>query len=480
MTKPSGGAPAADCRREAPTGQSGARASAMRAANHASAGQPENARSRECVPCEIPPFCRTNYFTGRLLTEEDFTGEQRYFRDKLRLHYRTLHGWGVVCGLRVKPHPFCPELRLVVEPGLAIDACGYEIVVPREVEIELPRPRPQKDASSAGQGYGTPVNEPSRPGSTYSSEGQQPTTPQSYAPPAEEPCPPREPEVPLYVCLEYAECETDFMPAPFDECGCNGEQSRRPSRVCEAYTLTLRYGTPAPVDECRDDDCEELLLHPLKACPDPARADCIPLAFLGRYAPGDRVTDDMLDNRSYRPLLPSTRLHDRLLRCLLRRVPIQALTRVSMIGWTHAQEYTCRDFIRFFTGQEAGGPAFEVTFDGPVRPESLTPRVFQAVITRFRGPGGAAMEIAPSLVWSNPERTAFYLQIDRPYAERELDGTWFDVYVTLRCNLVLDQRGRAVDGELLARLQESDYVVSPPTGNGIPGGTLESWIRVRP
>jgi hypothetical protein len=161
-------------------------------------------------------------------------------------------------------------------------------------------------------------------------------------------------------------------------------------------------------------------------------------------------------------------------------MPLQALTRVSALGWTHAQEYSCRDFIRFFTGNAQGGPAFEATFEAPVRSESLTPRVFQAVVTRFRGTAAAALEIVPSLVWANPERTAFYLQIDRAFAERELDGSWFDVYLTLRCNLVLDEQGRAVDGELLARRQENDYVVAPPTGDGMPGGTLESWIRVRP
>jgi hypothetical protein len=37
-----------------------------------------------------------------------------------------------------------------------------------------------------------------------------------------------------------------------------------------------------------------------------------------------------------------------------------------------------------------------------------------------------------------------------------------------------------VDGELIAHMQDGDYVVSPPTGNGVPGGSLESWIRVRP
>ena len=79
----------------------------------------KNKRSRHNgSPCDIPPFCRNNYFTGKLLTERDFTAEQQYTIDTLRLHHVALHGWGVVCGLKVKPHPRCPDLRLVVEPGL--------------------------------------------------------------------------------------------------------------------------------------------------------------------------------------------------------------------------------------------------------------------------------------------------------------------------------------------------------------------------
>src|ERR1700681_3205846 len=48
---------------------------------------------------------RLNYFYGQLLGVQDFQAEQDYFRDKLKLHNRCLHGYGVVCGLRVEPVP---------------------------------------------------------------------------------------------------------------------------------------------------------------------------------------------------------------------------------------------------------------------------------------------------------------------------------------------------------------------------------------
>src|SRR3954451_24431576 len=96
-------------------------------------GQDVASTARQCVPCEIPGFCRNNYYTGKLLTERDLTDEQRCLFDKMRLHYAALHGLGVGGGLDVKPHKYCPQLRLVIEEGLAIDDCGREIRVLSDV-----------------------------------------------------------------------------------------------------------------------------------------------------------------------------------------------------------------------------------------------------------------------------------------------------------------------------------------------------------
>jgi hypothetical protein len=45
------------------------------------------------------------YFHGQLLSAADMRTEQSYFREKLKLHNRCLHGYGVVCGLEVDPCP---------------------------------------------------------------------------------------------------------------------------------------------------------------------------------------------------------------------------------------------------------------------------------------------------------------------------------------------------------------------------------------
>lgn len=53
----------------------------------------------------VPEFKRLNYFYGQMLGAADFRAEQDYFREKMKLHNRCLHGYGVVCGLRVVPVP---------------------------------------------------------------------------------------------------------------------------------------------------------------------------------------------------------------------------------------------------------------------------------------------------------------------------------------------------------------------------------------
>ena len=88
----------------------------------------------ECIECEVPQLARNNYFTGKLLVERDFTDEQRYLVGKDRRHNQRLHGWGAVCGLKVKQHPNhgCSNQYVVVEPGYAVDCCGREIMVCEE------------------------------------------------------------------------------------------------------------------------------------------------------------------------------------------------------------------------------------------------------------------------------------------------------------------------------------------------------------
>lgn len=80
------------------------------------------------------PLERNRYFYGKLLTVRDFETEQKYFNDKHRLINRLLHGGGVVCGLQVVA---VDDKTVSVEPGMALDYLGREIIVASPVTLKL-------------------------------------------------------------------------------------------------------------------------------------------------------------------------------------------------------------------------------------------------------------------------------------------------------------------------------------------------------
>jgi len=81
-----------------------------------------------------PPFRRVHYYQGQLLTSTDLQAEQTYHREKHRLQNRLCYGWGIVCGLDVSLNPRAVR----VEPGVAFDCLGNEIIVPAIVDVPLP------------------------------------------------------------------------------------------------------------------------------------------------------------------------------------------------------------------------------------------------------------------------------------------------------------------------------------------------------
>jgi len=68
---------------------------------------------------------RLRFFNGQMLKAEDFELEQQYFREKLKRHNRSLHGFGIVSGLKVTVHAG----QINVEPGLALDCEGNELMI---------------------------------------------------------------------------------------------------------------------------------------------------------------------------------------------------------------------------------------------------------------------------------------------------------------------------------------------------------------
>ena len=83
---------------------------------------------------------RPNYFPGRLLTADDLREEQEYHREKHRRHLQMLHGFGVVDGLDVDVAS--DGATIAIEPGLAIDRYGREIVLDDLIVTPIPPDAP--------------------------------------------------------------------------------------------------------------------------------------------------------------------------------------------------------------------------------------------------------------------------------------------------------------------------------------------------
>jgi hypothetical protein len=156
-----------------------------------------------CLECAVPQLARNNYFTGKLLVERDFREEQDYFLGKDRRHNQELHGWGAVCGLKVKQHPDegCRDRYVIIEPGTAIDCCGHEILVRHEEYFDFRHLIPDG-------WFDVPQGE---------------TEPPKHR---------------LQICLRYVECPAEEVPALFDDCGCD-DDACKPNRIRDAYDFEL-------------------------------------------------------------------------------------------------------------------------------------------------------------------------------------------------------------------------------------------------
>jgi hypothetical protein len=158
----------------------------------------------DCIACDLPTHERLNYFTGQFLTQRDFQDEQNYLLGKHRQHNRYSHGSGTMCGLKVAqhPNPACRDRFVVIQPGLALDCCGREIVVSEPAYVDL-------DKALAPQDEGTP-------------KGKH-----------------------LLISLCYTECKTEFVPALYAECGCD-ETGLEANRIYEGFAVDVELVDTIP------------------------------------------------------------------------------------------------------------------------------------------------------------------------------------------------------------------------------------------
>ena len=144
---------------------------------------------------------RVRFFTGQVLTADDFTDEQRYHRRRLREHNRFLHGWGVVCGLDVGATPSAGRpWQVTVSPGYAISAQGDPIHVTAPISLDL---------ASGDLRSGDPCAR-ARPGAPAGEDGI------------------------VHVAVRAIDCEVRPVPAPLG----GDDAGREFSRIRDAHELT--------------------------------------------------------------------------------------------------------------------------------------------------------------------------------------------------------------------------------------------------
>ena len=107
----------------------------------------ETLSSRSQQP--IDGLARVNFFSGQLLSADDFQAEQDYFRARLRRHNRLLLGVGIVRGLEVSLDPSSSDDGPVVSVG-----AGYALA-PDGEELSVPAARVCRLYAPASSGFVT-------------------------------------------------------------------------------------------------------------------------------------------------------------------------------------------------------------------------------------------------------------------------------------------------------------------------------------
>lgn len=378
-------------------------------------------------PCDRPAEYhsiasdRNHYFTGKLMTARDFRDESNYFLSHSHAHNRLLHGWGIVCGLNLEQREGKPRC-LYILPGIALDCCGHELIVREEIPVELP----EDDSSNLGGNF--------------------------------------------LICLCYCETGVEFMPALYAE-GC-APGHREPNRIREGVGIVSKpfielencWKTPSGKVE-ETPDCDE----------PPLPRGCLqPHCVCDGLVPVVRVTYEenqwKLDTNG-RTMLPNPAV----------------LTKIKAINWTHGTTTDIQDLSWPLDPDEEQHPnasnyALVIQFSRKVLPGSdqkddtgVNPFTF--TISTNEGPlrrpydpkdkPGYQKRLVKLL---KDGCTAIYRFTNGELMGEETPVLKRSLYITLKCDFILDENHIAVDGNYLGG--------QVPTGDGVPGGQFESWLRI--
>jgi hypothetical protein len=371
---------------------------------------------------------RNRFFTGKYMTARDFVAEQDYFLGRHHLHNRLLHGWGVACGYDVAAHPDagCRDW-VVVEPGIALDCCGRELILDRRIPFRIELPEITTGSGGTGVADASPADRR------------------------------------FLLCAAYCEEHIEHVPVIHDDQGCDPRR-RDANRVLETVRLELH-----PFADF-DPDCWAVPGGGRSTCgteghaaqtkkPPATGGSCLgPECPCGGVVPLAMITVDddgalNIDTTGRRRLPP----------------PREYLTQVSATSWEHGATMSLDELV-------ADKGRLVISFNRKIAPaEGFANGVNPETLLVQHAGEGDDLEYVPFDVAHPPQLVdgchAVYV-IDPGFLSPRRRGglVGSTIYITLLADFVLDCHALPVDGDHLAgRL---------PSGNGTPGGTFRSWFRI--
>ncbi len=419
---------------------------------------------------DVPHLDRLTYFYGQMLTPQHLQRAQASIYDRARLHNRALHGWGVVCGLEVKPGPSpappCP-------PG---DGCGSDSSVDAKTA-----PEALKDPVT-GKPYRTTIEVDCGIALDCAGNELVVRTPRSLdvmatLSPKDRSAVETSPKVTLYVSLCYHTYGIEpTRPMASDACSQPSECSYGFYR--DGASVQITREAPA-----QDDRCEQC--H--TSCP----AECVLLAQIDDFVPGQPLEAKQIHNSVRRPL------------------SLYMPTVISEVGWQHGATYTSDD-----AGDLLWKTGLTVRFSRPILAETLKPGVFDVFIME----GGLGRTSAVRVLNGEFTQLAGKQEVSEfrytmTYSENLDQGD--RILLVLRTDFLLDSCCRPVAGNHVGgRVPQikdlslpspvipapvTPSAITPPpvtpspvtpcqrspqrlgpwtSGTGSPGGTFESWFFI--
>ena len=418
----------------------------------------------------LPELRRLRYFHGQMLSALDFQREQDYFREKLKLRNRCLHGFGVACGLEIRPvppeHPCDPgsapepaeaarpkgrqgkernargqpaqhgeaqhgeaqqaqassagQPRVWLEPGVAIDCLGNELVVAHRHQVDLLRALSRDDRSHFHDGDT------------------------------------------LYVSIRYHDRPVERTRGVFTD-GCGNTADCEYGWTKDDYLVDVTLEEPPAHDECADPCCD--------SCDEPQ-------VLLARI-------DDVHQGRP----VDETSIHMEVRRPLSR----YRFTTITGISWVHDGSYS-RAEARRVLGTDDPALGLVVRFSAPVRSNTLVDGVVDLLVYQ----GGKGRAGYTYFMDSRVHRPAGTYTEELRFRQTSEEGLERNdrVLVVVRTAFILDRCCRPVDGTHVGGRvpllpghgtphQPADCLTPPgrvgpwTSGTGVGGDVFESWFSVR-